>query len=124
MHPRHARRAVLELADHLDDLEAEARASGASEAGAKSIARDRIGEFGVIAERMLDCPELKAWPYRYPRLARLWLPVAYVTLLPAAPIIAGIQHAPTIARWIACIIAGAAITAAMMLVLQLSILLA
>jgi len=121
---RHARRIAMELGEHLDDIAAEARANGASADQARSVALDRLGDLDRIASGMLECQDLKAWPYRYPKIARVWLPFAYVTLLPAMPVIAGVQHAQSIARWAACAMAGALITAAMMLLLQLSILFA
>ena len=121
---RYARRAVLELNDHLEDLEADSRAQGMDGAAARNEADRRLGDLRDIADEIVQCQDLKTWPYRYPALARVWFPVAYVALLPATPIIAGIERAPAIARWLTCAALGAAVTAAMMLVLQLSILFA
>jgi len=122
--PRYAARARSELYDHIQDIEAEAVAQGAGAAGARAAALDGIGDFSAIAGEIIQCRDLKTWPYRYPRIARVWFPFAYATLLPVTPIIAGIERAPQIARWAACAMLGAAVTATMLLVLQLSILFA
>ena len=121
--PRIVRRIVDELADHQADLVAEAEASGMSQDAAVAYATDRIGNMDLIAERMLSNVEFKTWVYRYPRIARVYLPLAYVLALPAAPVIAGIAHAETVARWGAALMLGAGVTAAMMLAMQLAILL-
>jgi hypothetical protein len=49
------------------------------------------------------------------------LPVAFVLLLPSAPLFAGAVHLSSIFRWLACLILSGLITATMMLILQLSI---
>jgi hypothetical protein len=59
--------------------------------------------------------------HRCPRLARLVLPVAYVVMLPLAPVYAGVANAPIIARWCTCLFLSGLITAAMFLVMQFSI---
>jgi hypothetical protein len=120
--PRIATRFIAELRDHLDDLEADALSAGSTPAEAKAQALERIGSFAVIAEEMSRRSALKSWPYRYPAVARIWYPFAYVTLLPVAPIFYGAARAPIIGRWIACTMLGAAVTASMLLILQLSIL--
>jgi hypothetical protein len=51
------------------------------------------------------------------------LPLAYVALLPTSPLFAGAARAQTIARWGACLMLSAAITGAMFLAMQISILL-
>jgi len=122
--PRYVRRALLELSDHMADIEADAIASGMTTGEARREAHCRIGRLQAIADEIVGCQDLKTWPYRYPRLARVWFPVAYVTLLPAVPLLATIERAPVIARWLASAMLGAVITAAMFLMLQLSILFA
>ena len=70
---------------------------------------------------MRQQPGLKSWAWRYPRVAMLVYPLACVAALPAVPIIAGVRHAPHVIRWAACLFIGAFVTAAMFLLLQLSI---
>jgi len=119
--PRHVVRIVSELSDHYDDLELEATRRGLSRKAAKAQAKNRLGDPSVIAEQVLNQPELKCWFYRFPRLARFFLPVFYVMLLPTAPIYAGVAHAPVIGRWCACLAISGFVTASMMLVMQIAI---
>ena len=119
--PRHVCRTILELADHFDDLEAEARRHGYDATTATVVARDRLGQMQQLAAAVAAHDELKSWIYRYPHLARIALPVAWVALLPVAPLFAGAAHAMTIVRWCACLLLSAVITAAMMLFMQLTI---
>ena len=119
--PRHVRRIVDELNDHTRDLCNEALANGMHEDEALAFARRRIGEPREIAKRMLAVPELRSWIYRYPKIARIYLPVAYALLLPAFPVFAGIAHPGIVLRWSAALMLSAGVTAGMMLVLQLAI---
>ena len=121
--PRYVRRIVQELEDHLDDLRAEALAGGMGEEEAITVSLARLGSQEDIAGRMLSNVELKAWIYRYPRLARLYLPVAYALMLPAAPVFAGIANPGKIMRWGAALMMSAGVTAAMLLCMQLAIVL-
>ena len=119
--PRFASRARIELHDHFTDLVSDARCRGLTESEATTSAADSLGDLGDIADAMLSHPELRVWTQRYPHLARVCLPVAYIAMLPTTPLFAGIAHAPVIARWGACMMLGAAITAIMLLVMQISI---
>ena len=119
--PRHIRRMVLELHDHLDDLKQEAVANGCDPFQAHARAVREIGDQKILARKILEHSELKTWVYRYPRVARLYYPVAYVLLLPAAPVFAGVARASMIARWGAALMLSATVTAAMFLAMQLSI---
>lgn len=119
--PRHVVRIIAELSDHHEDLELEALRQGCDGQAARTQASERIGPNQIIAEHVLRRPELKCWVHRFPRIARLVLPIAYVAMLPLAPIYAGIANAPVIVRWCACLLLSAVITAAMMLVMQISI---
>lgn len=121
--PRFVARAVEELRDHFEDIEIEAAENGLSRAAAVSRAAERLGTIEVIAQQYLGRPEMRSWFYRYPRLARLALPVAYALLLPALPISAGIRHAPSMGKWFASSLLGGLVTMAMLLVMQLSIML-
>jgi hypothetical protein len=121
--PKHVRRIVIELRDHHDDLVDECLAGGASAEEAVAMASARIGDPGRIADRILGTPELRTWIYRYPRVARLYLPVAYALLLPAAPVFAGIANPGVVMRWGAALMLSAGVTAAMLLSMQLAIVL-
>ncbi|RLA22102.1 MAG: hypothetical protein DRQ63_13090 [Gammaproteobacteria bacterium] len=119
--PRHVKRTIAELNDHFDDLQLEGKSEGLSTLDAHAFAESRIGEHKLIAQNMLAKTELKTWIYRYPRVARLYLPVAYLLLLPAAPVFAGAEHASAVARWGTSLMVSAAVTAAMLLLMQIAI---
>ena len=119
--PIHIRRTLLELREHYDDLKAEAIERRISEIAASHYATDRLGDLELLARQVGSRTELRCWQYRYPMFARIILPVAYFALLPTTPLFAGVAHASTIARWGASLMLGAAITATMFLVLQVSI---
>lgn len=119
--PRHVRRIVAELDDHAEDLRAEAYARGMSNTDAADFATRRIGDQLQIAERILECADLRCWIYRYPRVARVYLPIAYALLLPASPVFAGFANPGIVLRWGAALMLSAGVTAGIMLVLQLAI---
>lgn len=121
--PKVVRRIVIELQDHYDDLIDEAVANGVPLSQAREAADARIGDPGVIAERILETPELRSWIYRYPRIARVYLPIAYALLLPAAPVFAGMANPGVVMRWSAALMLSAGVTAAMLLSMQLAIVL-
>lgn len=113
--PREVRRTIDELSDHLEDIRMAERGIDVD------IALARLGSLQVIADQILAQRELRTWPYRYPRIARIYMPFAYMLLLPAAPLFSGIAHASMLARWGASLLLGAAVTASMLLFMQLSI---
>ncbi|MGI9236355.1 MAG: hypothetical protein ACR2QZ_03115 [Woeseiaceae bacterium] len=119
--PRHVARLVSELSDHYDDLEAEASREGLSTDRASERARDRMGDTNLIARQVLSEPDLRCWFHRFPKVARILLPVAYVLLLPTAPLYAGIAHAPAIGRWFVCLMLSSLVTASLFLAMQISI---
>jgi DNA-binding transcriptional LysR family regulator len=119
--PRHVKRTIAELEDHFDDLLLEARSNGLSPTAAATFAQARIGEHELIARNILARTELKRWIYRYPRVARVYLPLAYLLLLPAAPVFAGAENASVIARWGTSVMVSAAVTATMLLLMQIAI---
>ena len=121
--PRHVRRIVMELEDHLDDLRTEALKRGLDNEEAIATSLARLGSQEDIAERMLSDVDLKAWIYRYPRLARVYLPVAYFLVLPASPVFVGIANPGKVVRWGAALMMSAGVTAAMLLCMQLAIVL-
>jgi hypothetical protein len=72
--PRHVRRYVHELDEHLDDLTAQQRAGGYDREDAASRARARLGDDSELAQAMLDQPGMRSWPARMPWLVFLLLP--------------------------------------------------
>ena len=72
--PRHVRRYVRELDEHLDDLTAQQRAAGYDREYAASRARARLGGDSELAQAMLDQPGMRSWPARMPWLVFLLLP--------------------------------------------------
>lgn len=72
--PRHVRRYVRELDEHLDDLTAQQRAAGFDDEDAQARARARLGDDGKLAQAMLDQPGMRSWPARWPWLVFLLLP--------------------------------------------------
>jgi len=119
--PRHVRRIVAELDDHAEDLRAEAVAQGMSGEDACVYAMRRIGDQQQIASRILESADLRSWIYRYPRVARVYLPCAYALLLPALPVFAGFANPGIVLRWSAALMLSAGVTAGMLLALQLAI---
>lgn len=119
--PSHARRSTLEIDEHLQDLQDDAVEDGMSQSSATTFAQEQMGDLQLIADDIICRVELKTWAYRYPRAASVVLPVAYLALLPTKPLFAGVENAHIIARWGACLMLGAFITAAMFLGMQLSI---
>ena len=119
--PSHAHRAVSELEDHFADLVEACMADGRPREDAEQAAMRRLGDLSDVLRAMKQQPELHSWAWKWPRLARVVYPLACVAALPAAPVIAGVQHASLLGRWLACLAISGFITALMMLVLQLSI---
>ena len=119
--PRHVRRTVSELRDHHDDLVVAGMEAGLDRENARRVAAQQLGDLRQVAIALQSCPELRAWPYRFPRLAVVVYPLTCLLLLPAVPIFAGVSHAPQLARWGACTLLAGIVTAAILLGLQLSI---
>ena len=120
--PRHAHRTVNEIRDHYDDLIEAAVDHGVSRREARLLASQELGRIDDLVAEMSARRELKTWAFRYPRAAMVVYPLACLAVLPAAPVNAGIAHAPVLARWGASLLAAGLFTAALLLVLQLSIL--
>ena len=120
--PRHAHRAVNEIRDHYDDLVDAAVDDGASSQGARLEAAHQLGSMDDLVSAMSARRELKTWAFRYPLAAVVIYPLACLVVLPAAPVFAGIANASVIARWSASLLAAGVFTAALLLLLQLSIL--
>ncbi len=120
--PRHAHRTVNEIRDHYDDLVDAAVDHGVSRREARLLAARELGRIDDLVSEMSARRELKTWAFRYPRAAMVVYPLACLAVLPAAPVNAGIANAPVLARWGASLLAAGLFTAALLLVLQLSIL--
>jgi len=119
--PRHVRRTVTELGDHFEDLVENALDSGADPEAARARALSDLGDLRDIAMAVRDQPELRSWAYRFPHIALVVYPITCLALLPAVPIVAGVTHAGSLARWMMCIILGGVVTAGIFLLMQLSI---
>ena len=120
--PRYVRRAVSELREHYADLVDAELESGAGPDQAQGAALQSMGDLRDVAVAIRACPELRSWSNRFPRLAVVIYPLTCMALLPAVPLLAGVAHAPQLARWGACTLLGGIVTASMLLLLQWSIL--
>ena len=68
--PRHVRRYVRELDEHLDDLAAQQREAGYDAEDATIRARAKLGSDTELAGAMLDQPGMRSWPARLPWSSR------------------------------------------------------
>lgn len=64
--PRHVRRYLKELADHLADLRAEEERAGRSRAAAEAAALARLGAVEELARAMIDQRRFRSWCVRAP----------------------------------------------------------
>src|SRR5438105_15054162 len=64
--PRHVRRYLTELADHLADLRAEEERAGRSRADAESAALVRLGGMDDLAKAMIEQRQFQSWCVRTP----------------------------------------------------------
>ena len=64
--PRHVRRYLTELADHLADLRAEEERAGRSRAEAESAALVRLGGIDDLAKAMIEQRQFQSWCARAP----------------------------------------------------------
>lgn len=111
-----------ELRDHYEDLLSAYVEEGVSEPEASRRAAAALGRIEDLVAEVDARRELKTWAFRYPWAAIVVYPLACLAVLPAAPVIAGVAHAQALARWGVSLVAAAAFTAALLLLLQLSIL--
>jgi hypothetical protein len=90
--PLHVDRTIIELREHLADLEISALAAGCSAAEAARSARDALGSDRAIAAAILAQPALLRFSTRWPR-------VALIGTLPGRPLLYCLEHRPELARW-------------------------
>jgi hypothetical protein len=64
--PRHVRRYLAELKDHLADLTAEEEGTGRSRADAESAALARLGDMDELAKAMIEKRQFQSWCARAP----------------------------------------------------------
>jgi hypothetical protein len=64
--PRHVRRYLAELTDHLADLQAEEERVGRSRADAESAALVRLGTMDQLAKAMIEQHQFQSWCIRAP----------------------------------------------------------
>jgi len=64
--PRHVRRYLTELAEHLADLTAEEQRSGRSRTEAESVALTRLGGMESLAKAMIEQRQFRSWCSRVP----------------------------------------------------------
>jgi hypothetical protein len=64
--PRHVRRYLSELSDHLADLTTEEERAGRSPADAQSAALNRLGGMDELARAMMERRDVQAWSVRAP----------------------------------------------------------
>lgn len=64
--PRHVRRYVRELADHLADLRTEQERAGLSRPAAETAALARLGTMDELARAMIQRPQFRSWCARAP----------------------------------------------------------
>lgn len=77
--PRHVRRYLAELADHLADLKAEEERTGRSPKEAEPAALARLGNMDDLARAMIEQPQFQAWCVRAP-----WAVFGFAPLLALA----------------------------------------
>lgn len=84
--PRHIRRYLTELSEHLDDLTAEQRVAGYDREDAAIRARARLGSDQELAAAMLARREFRSWTTRAPLAVFGLLPVLCALVTSMVPI--------------------------------------
>jgi hypothetical protein len=92
-------RTLLELGEHLADLESAALDEGLSTEEAEKSALERLGSQRSIAAAILAHPELLDFSHRWPRTAECVRTAAMLAALPALPVMYCINRGADIARW-------------------------
>jgi len=122
--PVYVARTILELEEHLADLESDALASGRGAEDAAESARAALGSERAIATAVLSRPELLEWSTRWPRVASCVRSAATIGVLPGLPLVFCIEHRPELARWGAALGVAAALVGAILTWLNFMIALA
>jgi hypothetical protein len=78
--PRHMRRYLRELADHLSDLIAEEERAGHSREYAESAALQRLGTTDNLAKVMIERREFQAWSVRAPLAVFSLVPAGFLAI--------------------------------------------
>jgi len=78
--PRHVTRLTAELEAHFDDVVAELRSAGQSQAESESQASLRLGAEDVLAANIIARPELQSWARQWPWMAFVLLPLLALPL--------------------------------------------
>jgi hypothetical protein len=78
---RQVDRVVREIAEHREDLEAEARSEGHSPEKALSVASQRLGDVEELAWALMAARRSGCWPGRHPVLSFVCLPLPLFVLL-------------------------------------------
>lgn len=78
--PRHVRRYLAELSEHLADLQAEEMAVGRNRTDAESAALLRLGTIDELAKAMIDQRQLQAWSARAPWVIFALAPVVLLSM--------------------------------------------
>src|SRR5690606_16062059 len=113
--PAYVERAVRELTDHFEDLEAAAREAGHGPAEAARWAEHALGSEEAIAATLLARPELRTWYERWPRTTLCLRALACVGMLPLVPIAFCFDRGAAIARWGASVALAMLVTASLLL---------
>lgn len=92
-------RTLLELGEHLADLESAALDEGLSTEEAEKSALERLGSQRSIAAAILARPELLDFSHRWPRTAGCVRTAAMLAALPGLPIMYCVHRGADIARW-------------------------
>ena len=79
--PRHVRRYLAELSEHLDDLTAQQRDAGYDAEDAAIRACAKLGSDAELARAMLEQPGMRSWPARLPWLVFLLLPPILTSMI-------------------------------------------
>ncbi len=79
--PRHVRRYLAELTDHLADLTAEEQSRGLSPTAARATALSRLGTTDTLADAMISQPRLRSLSARAPWAAFTLTPLALLATL-------------------------------------------
>ena len=96
--PLYVERTILELGEHYEDLENDARCAGMSEEDAALTARKMLGSEQTIAAAVMARPELMSWSRRWPTVALCVRSAATIGALPALPVLYCVRSEELV-RW-------------------------